>query len=60
VSSVDQAMIDLVKSVSNWGVPGLRVDSFVYEVGTFDRHLPACGKFDQFEAIFSFTLMQAV
>jgi hypothetical protein len=47
VSSVDQAVIDLVKGVSIWGVPGLKVDSFVLEVRTFDRHLPACGKVDQ-------------
>jgi hypothetical protein len=36
------------------------VDSFVHEVRTFDRHLPACGKVDQSEAIFIYTLMQAV
>jgi hypothetical protein len=48
VSSVDQAVIDLVEGVSIWGVPGLEVDSFVHEVRTFDRHLPACGKVDQF------------
>jgi hypothetical protein len=36
------------------------VDSFVNEVRTFDRHLPACGKVDQSEAIFICTLMQAV
>jgi hypothetical protein len=29
-------------------VPGLEVDSFVHEVRTFDRHVPACGKVDQF------------
>jgi hypothetical protein len=54
VSFVDQALIDLVESVSIWGVPGLEVDSFVHEVRTFDRHLPACGKVDQSEAIFIF------
>jgi hypothetical protein len=53
VSSVDQAVIDLVESVSIWGVAGLEVDSFVHEVRTFDRHLPACGKLDQSEAIFN-------
>jgi hypothetical protein len=36
------------------------VDSFVHVVRTFDRHLPACGKVDQSEAIFICTLMQAV
>jgi hypothetical protein len=60
VSSVDQAVIDLVESVSTWGVPGLEVDSFVHEVRTFDRYLPAWGKVDQLEAIFICTLMQAV
>jgi hypothetical protein len=35
------------------------VDSFVHEVRTFDRHLPACGKVDQFEALFICTLMLA-
>jgi hypothetical protein len=34
VSSVDQAVIDLVEGVSIWGVPGLKVDSFVAEVRT--------------------------
>jgi hypothetical protein len=44
VSSVDQAVIDMVEVVSIWeGVPGLGVDLFVHEVNTFDRHLPACG-----------------
>jgi hypothetical protein len=56
VSSVDQAVIDLVEGVSIWGVPGLKVDSFVHELRAFDRHLPACGKVDH-EAIF--ILMQA-
>jgi hypothetical protein len=60
VSSVEQAVIDLVKGVPIWGVPGLEVDSFVHEVRTFDRHLPACDKVDQSEAIFICTLMQAV
>jgi hypothetical protein len=46
VSSVDQAVIDLVESVSIRGVPGLEVDLFVLEVRIFDRHLPACGKVD--------------
>jgi hypothetical protein len=32
----------------------------VHEVRTFDRHLPACGKVDQSEAIFICTVMQAV
>jgi hypothetical protein len=41
-------------------VPGLEVDSFVHEVRTFDRHLPACGKVDHTEAIFICTPMQAV
>jgi hypothetical protein len=52
VSSVDQAVIDLVKGVFNWGVPGLEVDSFVLEGLTFDRHLPACGKVEQSKVIF--------
>jgi hypothetical protein len=60
VSSVDQAVIDLVEGVSIWGVPSLEVDSVVQEVRTFDRHLPACGKVDQSEAIFICSLMQAV
>jgi hypothetical protein len=60
VSSVDQAVIDLVEGVSMWEVPGLEVDSILHEVDTFDRHLPACGKVDQSEAIFICTLMQAV
>jgi hypothetical protein len=38
----------------------VEVDSFVHEVRTFDRHLPASGKVDQFEAIFICSLMQAV
>jgi hypothetical protein len=50
VSFVEQAVIDLVKGVSIWGVPSFEVDSFVHEVRTFDRHLPACGKVDQSEA----------
>jgi hypothetical protein len=53
------SVIDLVEGVSIWGVPGLKVDSFVLEVRTFDRHLPACGKVDQSEAIFIWTLMLA-
>jgi hypothetical protein len=53
-------VIELVESVSIWGVPGLEVDLFVHEVRTFDHHLPACGKVDQSEAIFIGTLMQAV
>jgi hypothetical protein len=53
-------VIDLVESVSIWGVPGLEVDSFMHELRTFDRHLPAYGKVDQSEAIFICTLMQAV
>jgi hypothetical protein len=60
VSSVDQAVIDQVEGVSIWGVPGLEVDSIVHEVRTFDRHVPACGKVDQSEAIFICTLIQAV
>jgi hypothetical protein len=60
VFSVDQAVIDLVENVSIWEVPGLEVDSFVHEVRTFDRHLPACGKFNQSEVIFIFTLMPAM
>jgi hypothetical protein len=60
VSSIDQAVIDLVKGVSIWGVPGLVVDSFVHEERIFYRHLPACGKVDHSEAIFICTLMQAV
>jgi hypothetical protein len=59
VSSVDQAVIDLVEGVS-WGVSNFEVDSFVHEVRTFDRHLPVCYKVDQSEAIFICTLMQAV
>jgi hypothetical protein len=60
VSSVDQAVIDLIEGVSIWGVPGLEVESFVHEVLTFDRYLHAYGKVDQSEAIFMCTLMQAV
>jgi hypothetical protein len=56
---VSSVKIDLVEGVSIWGVPGFEVDSFVLEVRTFVRHLPACGKFDQSEAIFICTLMQA-
>jgi hypothetical protein len=41
-------------------VSGLVVDSFVHEVRTFYRHLPASGKVDQSEAIFICTLMQNV
>jgi hypothetical protein len=53
-------VIDLDEGVSVRRVPGLEVDWFVHEVRTFDRHLPACGKVDQSEAIFICTLMQAV
>jgi hypothetical protein len=60
VSYVDQAVIDLVEGVSIWGVPGLEVYTFVHEVRSFDRHLPACGKVNQSDAIFTCTLMQAV
>jgi hypothetical protein len=60
VSSVDQALIDLVENASIWGVPGLEVDSFVHEVRTFDPHLPASGKLDQSDAIIICTLMQVV
>jgi hypothetical protein len=60
MSSVDQAVIDRVEGVSIWGVSGLEVDLFVHEVRTFDRHLPACAKVDQSEAISICTLMQAV
>jgi hypothetical protein len=60
VSSIDQAVIDLVEGVSIWGVPGLEVYSFVHEKRTFDRHLPACSKIDQSEAIFICTFMQVV
>jgi hypothetical protein len=55
VSSVDQAVIDLVEGVSIWGVPGLEVDSFVHEERTFDCHLLACGKVNQ-SATISFVL----
>jgi hypothetical protein len=58
VSSVDQAVIDLVEGVFTWGVPGLEVDSFVHKVRTFDRHLPACSKVDQSEAIFICTFVR--
>jgi hypothetical protein len=60
VFSVDQALIDLVEGVSIWGVPGLELDSFVHEIRVFDRHLSACGKVYQSEAIFICSLMQAV
>jgi hypothetical protein len=60
VSSVDQAVLDLVEDVSIWGVPVLEVDSFVHGVRTFDRHLLACGKIDQSATIFICTLIQAV
>jgi hypothetical protein len=52
VSSVDQAVIDMVESVSIWEELGLEVDLFAHEVRTFDRHLPACGIIDQSEPIF--------
>jgi hypothetical protein len=55
-----EAVIDLVEGVFIWGMPGLEVDSFVHEERTFDRHLPACHKVDQSEAIFMCTLMQAL
>jgi hypothetical protein len=48
-------VIDLVEGVSIWGVPGLEVDSLVHEVCISDRHLPACGKVNQSEAIFIYT-----
>jgi hypothetical protein len=48
-----------IYDVSNWGVSGLEVDSFMHEVQTFDRHLPACIKVDIPQAIFICTLMQA-
>jgi hypothetical protein len=60
VSSVNQAVIDMVEGVFIWGiweVSGLEVESFVHKVRTFDSHLPACGKVDQAEAIFICTLM---
>jgi hypothetical protein len=60
VSSVNQAVIDLVEGVSISGVPGLEVDSFVHKVRNFDHHLPSYGKVDQSEAIFICTRMQAV
>jgi hypothetical protein len=60
MSSVDQAVIDLVEGVYIWGVPDLEVDSFVHEVRTFDRHLAACCKVYQSEDIFMCILMQAV
>jgi hypothetical protein len=53
-------VIDLVEVVSIWRVPGLELDSFLHEVRTFERHLPACCKVDQSEAIFICTLMQTV
>jgi hypothetical protein len=40
VSSVDQAVIDLVEGLFIWGMSGLEKASFVVEVRTFDRHLP--------------------
>jgi hypothetical protein len=58
MSSGDKAVIDLVEDLSIWGVPGLVVDSFVHEVRTFDRYLPACDKIVQSESIFIWTLMQ--
>jgi hypothetical protein len=60
VSSVDQAVIDLVEGVSIWRVHVLEVDLFVHDVRIFDRHLPACGKVAQPEVIFMCTLMQAM
>jgi hypothetical protein len=47
VSCVDQTVIDLVEGVTISGLPGLEVNSFVYEVRTFDSHLSACSKVDQ-------------
>jgi hypothetical protein len=60
VSSVDKAVIDLVEGGSICGVPSLDVDSFVHEIRTFERHLPAYGKVDQSEVIFICTVVQAV
>jgi hypothetical protein len=60
VSSVDQAVIDLLEGVFVWGGLGLEVNSFVHDVRTFARHLPACGKVDKSAFIFICTLMQAV
>jgi hypothetical protein len=60
VSSVDQAVIDLVEGVSMWKVPGLEVDSYVHEVRTFDCHSTALRQGQQSEATFICTLMQAV
>jgi hypothetical protein len=60
VSSVDQAVIDLVEGVAIWGVARLEVDSFVHEGRSFDRHLPACAKVNQSEAIFICTLMHSL
>jgi hypothetical protein len=37
MSSVDQAVIDLVEDVSIWKVPALEVDSFVHELSTVDQ-----------------------
>jgi hypothetical protein len=44
VSSIDQAVIDLVEGVPIWGVPGLEVDSFAHDVTTIARK----GLWDQF------------
>jgi hypothetical protein len=60
MATVDQPVIDLVEAVSIWGVLGLEVDSFVHEVRTFDRHVPACRKVDQSEAIFICTTLMQV
>jgi hypothetical protein len=49
-------MIDLVV----WGVPGFDMDSFEHEVHAPDRHLLACSKVDQSDAIFVCSLMQDV
>jgi hypothetical protein len=54
-----RSITSMVEGVSIWGVPGLEMDSFVHEIRIFDHHLRACGKFDQAEAIFICTLMQA-
>jgi hypothetical protein len=58
VSSVNQALIDLVEGVSIWGVPGLEVNLFEHEVRTFDRHLPTCGKVEQ--AVFAYRWLMYV
>jgi hypothetical protein len=57
VSSVDQAVIDLVAGAAVWRVPGFEVDSFEHELRALDRHLSVSSKVHQSEAVFVCTVM---